>query len=114
MLSRRTGDAESMTIETRSDVPEIVRSEAINGGRRSKLGLDTRLPPMFKLSDIFDDIGEHAIQLGLKGYLHHMGSRKLRVVTMCSGTESPLLAIEMISNGKHLSNALLKIQTHEL
>jgi hypothetical protein len=92
--------AEIKANQINDDAPEVVRSSPINQGKRSKPGLDTSLPPIFELSDIFDDIGGHAIQLGFKAYLHHMGSRKLRVVTMCSGTESPLLALEMISDGK--------------
>jgi hypothetical protein len=54
------------------------------------------LAPVSKLSTIFDDIISRVIPsmqklLGSKGY------RKLRVATMCSGTESPLLALGMFS-----------------
>lgn len=84
--------------ESPPEIPEIVRSREPND-KRAK-GLDTRLPPISDLSDIFDDISRRAIELGFKEYLSHMKSRKLRVVTMCSGTESPLLALEMIADGK--------------
>ncbi|KAJ9242829.1 hypothetical protein DTO271D3_569 [Paecilomyces variotii] len=82
------------------DIPEIVRSRIPMDISQS--GLDPTLPPIHNLKDIFDDITRRAIQLGLVDFLTYMGSRKLRVVTMCSGTESPLLALEMV--GKSLKD----------
>jgi hypothetical protein len=82
------------------EIPEIVRSREPTGGRRSRPALDRRLPPISDLTEIFDDIGRRAIELGFNAYLGHMKSRRLRVVTMCSGTESPLLALEKIADGK--------------
>jgi hypothetical protein len=82
------------------EIPEIVRSREPTGGRRSRPALDRHLPPISDLTEIFDDIGRRAIELGFNAYLGHMKSRRLRVVTMCSGTESPLLALEKIADGK--------------
>jgi hypothetical protein len=54
------------------------------------------LPPISNLSTIFDDILARVIPYveKLMGAGKH---RKLRVATMCSGTESPLLALDMFS-----------------
>lgn len=83
-----------------SDIPEIVRSRIPVD--ISQNGLDPTLPPIHSLKDIFDDITRRAMELGFAEFLSHLGSRKLRVVTMCSGTESPLLALEMVGKSLYL------------
>lgn len=60
-------------------------------------GLDRSLPPLSDVRDIFRDITERALKLKLEDALKHLNGRPLRVATMCSGTESPLLALQMIS-----------------
>ena len=42
------------------------------------------------------DMTTKAVQLGLCEALKNLGERPIRVATMCSGTESPLLALELI------------------
>jgi hypothetical protein len=80
--------------------PEVLRGKySTIPGRRPKPGLDRNLPPISKIGDIFDDMVATAEQLGFDQFLQHIGSRDLRVATMCSGTESPLLALEMIVDG---------------
>lgn len=59
-------------------------------------GLDLNLPPLHDINDIFADIVSRAMPLGLDKAAAALANRRLRVATMCSGTESPLLAIEMI------------------
>lgn len=59
-------------------------------------GLNTGLPPLFEISDIFEDITSKALKLGLTKAVKHLGKRPLRIATMCSGSESPLLAVEMV------------------
>jgi hypothetical protein len=44
---------------------------------------------------MFDDLVSRAENLG--GVVDQLNGRKLRVATMCSGTESPLLALRMIT-----------------
>lgn len=60
------------------------------------------LPPMSNLEEIFTDLAQKAMGLGLELVLKRLDSRPLRVATVCSGTESPLLALEMIQHGKLL------------
>lgn len=60
-------------------------------------GLDTGLPPLSAIDDIFRDVTAKALELGLKEILEAT-KRPLRVATICSGTESPLLALEMVQD----------------
>jgi len=52
------------------------------------------LPPINDIPAIFDDLVSHIPDI--KQVAEHVQGRKLRVATMCSGTESPLLALELI------------------
>lgn len=56
---------------------------------------DSSLPPISRLPDIFLDIVSRLPDV--KTLAEHIQGRKLRVATMCSGTESPLLALNLIS-----------------
>ncbi|PYH43146.1 putative SNF2 family helicase [Aspergillus saccharolyticus JOP 1030-1] len=77
--------------------PEYVRTLPYAGeGVLARTQLAWHLPPMYNLDDIFQSIAQRAMELGLDKYLSHVGSRPLRVVTVCSGTESPLLALELL------------------
>ncbi|KAK5119245.1 hypothetical protein LTR85_007859 [Meristemomyces frigidus] len=74
-------------------------------------GLDPALPPLHEIDDIFCDITQRALVLGLDKALEHLRSRPLRVATMCSGTESPLLALQMVHDAlKHLCLDTINIQ----
>lgn len=52
------------------------------------------LPPISTVKTMFDDIVSRLPDL--KNFFGEKGARKLRVATMCSGTESPLLALGLI------------------
>jgi hypothetical protein len=52
------------------------------------------LPPIHNISDIFSDIVRREPRF--KDVAERVRGRKLRVATMCSGTESPLLALDMM------------------
>lgn len=52
------------------------------------------LPPIHDIPSIFSDLVSHIPQI--KEVAERVAGRKLRVATMCSGTESPLLALELI------------------
>ncbi|KAL4878957.1 hypothetical protein BJY04DRAFT_229492 [Aspergillus karnatakaensis] len=98
------------------NIPELVRSRPYSGPMRPRTQLALSLPPLYKLSDIYKSLTERAMELGLGDVISHLGDRQLRVVTVCSGTESPLLALEMVKenlqkhhnltlNVKHLFSA---------
>ena len=67
-----------------------------HSGWKTTDGLNLHLPPINDIASIFADMTERALGLGLRSALEHLGTRKLNVATMCSGTESPMLALEMI------------------
>ena len=50
--------------------------------------------------DIFDDMAKKAMDLGLGKAIDHFGGRKLKIATMCSGTESPILALGMVADSR--------------
>ena len=56
---------------------------------------DSSLPPISRLPDIFLDIVSRLSEVTTLA--EHIKGRTLRVATMCSGTESPLLALNLIS-----------------
>ncbi|KAH7106183.1 hypothetical protein BKA62DRAFT_689117 [Auriculariales sp. MPI-PUGE-AT-0066] len=56
---------------------------------------DSHQPPISDIYDIFSDIVKRSPDL--RKVSSALNGRKLRVATMCSGTESPLLAMTMIS-----------------
>ncbi|PGH06832.1 hypothetical protein AJ80_08105 [Polytolypa hystricis UAMH7299] len=79
--------------------PEIVRGNYLSmSGKKPKPGLNPKLPPISNIQEIFDDLAVNAEQNGFSEFLRYIGARKLRVATMCSGTEAPLLALQMISD----------------
>ncbi|RMZ06979.1 hypothetical protein D0860_05310 [Hortaea werneckii] len=61
-------------------------------------GLAVNLPPLSDLDDVFDDMTKKALRLGLKEALGSLKNRSIRIATLCSGTESPLLAMEMVAD----------------
>ncbi|KAI0831805.1 hypothetical protein BC628DRAFT_1311075 [Trametes gibbosa] len=55
---------------------------------------NSELPPIFQIPAIFSDLVSRIPQI--KNVAEHLKGRKMRVATMCSGTESPLLALGLI------------------
>ncbi|KAF2421845.1 hypothetical protein EJ08DRAFT_682862, partial [Tothia fuscella] len=58
--------------------------------------LDLTLPPISNISEIFLDTTRKALDRGLNRVTEGLGDRPLRAATMCSGTESPLLALKVV------------------
>lgn len=73
-------------------LPEIPE-EASQAKLARRNGLDRSRPPISSIYEIFDDMAATAIELHL---CEHIPSRKLRIFTMCSGTEAPLLAMQLM------------------
>lgn len=65
-----------------------------------RVGIDENLQPLYKIEEIFEDMTARACKLGFKKVVNHLKNRKLRVATMCSGTESPILALRLVSDGE--------------
>lgn len=58
-------------------------------------GIAMDLPPIHEVPAMFSDLVSRIPEL--KGVAKRISRRPLRVATMCSGTESPLLALSLIS-----------------
>ena len=71
-------------------------------------GIDQSLPALSDIQDIFDDIISRAYESGFNEAVDLLDGRVINVATMCSGTESPLLALEMIHDGKLANLTLAK------
>ncbi|GFF29000.1 DNA repair protein RAD5 [Aspergillus udagawae] len=95
---RQAGPAPAPPDGLDPDIPEVVRSQPYSGPMSAKTRLASHLPPLYKLEDIYEHMTKRALELNFDDVLSHLGSRPLRIVTMCSGTESPLLALEMVQN----------------
>lgn len=78
------------------EIPEFRRAYVDENARY----LAMHLPPMHTLEEIFSDLVAKALSLGFDKVLEHLGERPLRIATVCSGTESPILAMEMLQKGK--------------
>jgi site-specific DNA-cytosine methylase len=104
------------------------RDNMLNLNKDMKKEVDLSLPPLFGTQSIFEDIvakgfkklppppeqpkksgrsrkkppppkaNKDTPRYSLRDVCEHVGSRPLKVATMCSGTESPLLAWDMISD----------------
>jgi len=71
-------------------------------GWKADKGITGDLPPIHNLKDIVTDITKKSLKYeGTMKMIQHLKNREIRVATMCSGTESPLLALEMIFDGMH-------------
>ncbi|OCL14046.1 hypothetical protein AOQ84DRAFT_331743 [Glonium stellatum] len=64
---------------------------------KKRLGVDDTLPPLSDINEIFMDITQNALNKGLEKCLRDLSGRPLNVATMCSGTESPLLALQLVA-----------------
>lgn len=88
---RDTGDtSENDSSGVEMDAPTITKK----GNSKSAAPDASDLPPINDISVIFSDLVSRIPKI--KDVAEHVAGRKLRVATMCSGTESPLLALELI------------------
>jgi hypothetical protein len=72
-----------------------------NPQRKAGKGIDDSLPPLHDIQSIFNDLTLKAVELGLCDALAKLAGRPINVATMCSGTESPLIALDCISQGMY-------------
>lgn len=68
-------------------------------GTKSSAPDNSDLPPIHNIPAIFSDLVDRIPKI--KEVAEHVAGRKIRVATMCSGTESPLLALELIQKSIH-------------
>jgi hypothetical protein len=91
-------DSESIDIEpepTTASRRRLQPSSAL--APKQGKGIDLNLPPLNNIHDITLDMASRAIELGLGDVLRKLAGVRINVATMCSGTESPLLFLELLS-----------------
>ncbi|KAF3914918.1 hypothetical protein ABW20_dc0107988 [Dactylellina cionopaga] len=89
----------------------VKAAAAIKGAPRTKWAPEAmnELPPISSIQDIFLDMTKNNEKL--QNVAARLNGRPLRVATMCSGTESPLLALGLIiTHLKSLFNADMAIE----
>ncbi|THH14984.1 hypothetical protein EW146_g5422 [Bondarzewia mesenterica] len=88
---------EDEAVDDASDLEMDVDDEPSKKGKKKSNYVppeESSLPPISNLPDIFSDIVSRIP--GIEQVAQRVKGRKLRVATMCSGTESPLLALGLI------------------
>lgn len=91
-----TGSENGLAKLTKSKLSKQKKTKKHQTAANERRGLDLNLPPLPTIPDIFEDITLKALKLGLRQVLRLLEDRPLRVGTMCSGTESPLLALRLV------------------
>ncbi|KZT02845.1 uncharacterized protein LAESUDRAFT_661099 [Laetiporus sulphureus 93-53] len=92
--SEPDADAASSDFEA-FEIDEEVEKPTARTSKSSALAPDASdLPPIYNIPAIFSDLVVRAPQI--KAVAQHLQGRRMRVATMCSGTESPLLALDLI------------------
>ncbi len=110
-LSNKKGDADEGGEGDDDDAGDNEEEEPVQqpeGGANTEpfvkyIGLNDHLPPMNNIHDIFADLTNNALGRGLGDFLEALGSGRLKVATLCSGTESPLLALQMVQDSEHMA-----------
>ena len=85
---------------TSNDPSKSRMVDLVKRGADGLKGVDVSLPPLSRIEEIFQDLTKNALSLGLKESLAQLkhSNTTIRVATMCSGSESPLVAIRMIQD----------------
>ena len=110
-ISLNEGSEESVDDED-DDVRAVKAAKAANKLNNLVIhnGLDRSLPPIHSLPDIFEDMVltglDESKSLKVQDFVNHVQGRALRVGTMCSGTECPILALGLVNDGEFLSDSL--------
>ncbi|KZT21583.1 hypothetical protein NEOLEDRAFT_1164553 [Neolentinus lepideus HHB14362 ss-1] len=94
---------EAMSVDEEEDAPKgkgkakaKSSMKGLGGPKTQGTTVASDLPPIHDIRAMFSDLVRNIPEI--KGVAEQIQGRKLRVATMCSGTESPLLALEMICN----------------
>ncbi|KAF8637647.1 hypothetical protein AX17_002715 [Amanita inopinata Kibby_2008] len=100
LVSKSGKDKKKDTSDHDSDHDDVAESSDAqpvtqrNKAAKSAAPDASDLPPICDITAIFHDIVSRIPKI--QGVAQHVAGRRLRVATMCSGTESPLLALDLI------------------
>ena len=103
LLFSGSSDDESSEGSVLDDVvPELLPASRPKSHAKQKAtpkpgkGINFSLPPLDNIGEIVGDMATRAVELGLGDVLQKLDGRPINVATMCSGTESPLLFLQML------------------
>lgn len=88
--------ADAAVEDEEDDAEEVADSKGTPVIDKKASPANSSLPPISSIPAIFNDLVSNIPDI--KKVAERVKGRKLRVATMCSGTESPLLALELIQN----------------
>lgn len=103
-LDKALNFAPSQDVYNALNLPEASKAQKRSQWSVRQPALDLNEPPMPDIDTIFDDLAARAAEVGLREALNLFGNRKIRVFTMCSGAESPIIALELLQQS--LRNAV--------
>jgi len=78
---------------------KVNENDAGNSKNKDISPVLSKEPPLIKLEDIFQDITERAMKHGFDQVVEALKGKVLKVGTLCSGTESPILALQLFQKG---------------
>lgn len=95
----RLRNAQDVMLKTLVDAFRSHNRETISSKKEEK-GIDYSLPPMTNIDDMFADmVGRLWHKHGLQDAVKQLRKTVLKVATMCSGTEAPILSMNSIADG---------------
>lgn len=92
--------------DSEDDAGKNANSKPYASGRNC---LDLTLPPISDIREIFLDITLKALKEGLSGVIEKFVGKQINVATLCSGTESPLLAMTLVQQCKYTSSLSMPV-----
>ncbi|KAF2108709.1 hypothetical protein BDV96DRAFT_504071 [Lophiotrema nucula] len=106
-MDDENGTTDSLGGEEIEEPKSPPKSSSLKKGKRAQKpttpaqslakGINLTLPPLSDIQSIFSDQVLRASGLGFDEASRELEGRPLHVATMCSGTESPLVALQLIS-----------------
>lgn len=69
-----------------------------------KFGTEPSLAPLSETAEFTEGISDKLLASGFDKFLERIKGRKLRVATVCSGTEAPILFLNLLSEGMFLNH----------
>jgi hypothetical protein len=107
-----TIDSSSDEMSDKDIPPAPAKAKSTPGGSSTTQnikGIAMDLAPIHEIPAMFSDLVSRMPEM--KRVADHLSGRKLRVATMCSGTESPLLALQLICRSLYEEyNAKLEVE----
>ncbi|EPQ62269.1 BgtA-21149 [Blumeria graminis f. sp. tritici] len=94
-------EKENVTYQSLKKMHTISSKKYFDSWAGFKLGYDNSREPLATIDSIFEHLtGEFVKNNLFTSMIEHLNGRSLRIATMCSGTECPVIALEFICESK--------------